>query len=84
MIKNRPTMLMILDGYRNREKSHGNAIAAAKNLISCAFAKIPVHHPWKRAVKIRPDFLTGKSATPRLDTQYRVRKRCATGPSSHQ
>ena len=29
MIKHRPTMLMILDGYGIREESHGNAIAAA-------------------------------------------------------
>ncbi len=46
MIKNRPTMLMILDGYGIRRITFGAAlIAAAKNLISMRFCKIPVHHP---------------------------------------
>ena len=42
MIKNRPTMLMILDGYGIREESHGNAIAAAKKPhLDALFAKYP-------------------------------------------
>ena len=42
MIKNRPTMLMILDGYGIREESHGNAIAAAKKThLDALFAKYP-------------------------------------------
>lgn len=42
MIKHRPTMLMILDGYGIREESHGNAIAAAnKPNLDRLFAKYP-------------------------------------------
>ena len=42
MIKNRPTMLMILDGYGIREESHGNAIAAArKPHLDALFARYP-------------------------------------------
>lgn len=42
MIKHRPTMLMILDGYGIREESHGNAIAAAnKPNLDRLFTKYP-------------------------------------------
>lgn len=42
MIKHRPTMLMILDGYGIREESHGNAITAAnKPNLDRLFAKYP-------------------------------------------
>ena len=42
MIKHRPTMRMILDGYGIREESHGNAIAAAnKPNLDRLFTKYP-------------------------------------------
>lgn len=67
MIKNRPTMLMILDGYGIREESHGNAIAAAKKPHLDALLQNTRSSPWRRAVN-SSDFLTGRLAIQRLDT----------------
>ena len=67
MIKNRPTMLMILDGYGIREESHGNAIAAAKKPHLDGLGDVYKRQPWRRAVN-SSDFLTGRLAIQRLDT----------------
>ncbi len=74
-------MLMVLDGYGIREESHGNAIAA-KTSSRCIFCKYPVHHPEASGEFVGlPDGLIGNSE---VGHQYRCRKRCAAGPSSHQ